>query len=665
MATYFITGGTGFIGTRLLPLLLARPDAVVHVLVRPQSAQRLAALSEKWPNRENLVPVIGDLGADLLGVTIEPLRGKVDHVIHLGALYDLTASSAENDSANVRGTAHVIDFARAVGARWLHHTSSIAVAGNYRGQFTEAAFGLGQSHPTPYHATKFAAERLVREQRDTPFRVYRPAVVVGESTTGVMDKVDGIYYLFPALSRLAHLPAALPLVGPNLGYTSVVPVDYVAAAIDHLVHVDAPSGTTYHLGSRRPLTSTQVYNALAGAAGAPKIRATAPSALTTALQWPARRAAALADRRPGVSAVAQEVVNELGIPPQVLPVLAAQVQFDTAATQRALAGSGISAPDLADYAPALYRYWRRNLDPDRAARRRPKGVSPLAGRRVLITGASSGIGRATALRAAQRGAEVVLVARRREELEEVRAEITAQGGAAFAYPCDLTDGEAVDALAKQVLAERGTVDMLVNNAGRSIRRSIRLSVERVHDYERTMTLNYFGPLRLILALLPAMVDQHYGRVVNVTTQGLQFHAPRFSAYLGSKAALDEFSKAAARELLADGVTFSNVRMPLVRTDMIAPSKAANRSVPKLSPGQAATLVLRALEGRSDVVNTRAGEVVAAAELLAPNLVRTLIHLAAFQATPETAPEAADAAAPRRAPAVALAGTVTRLLWRSL
>lgn len=227
--------------------------------------------------------------------------------------------------------------------------------------------------------------------------------------------------------------------------------------------------------------------------------------------------------------------------------------------------------------------------------------SPLAGRRVLVTGASSGIGEATARECARRGATVLLVARRADELRRVAVDITAAGGEAHCYPCDLTDGGSVDDLVKVVLAEHGGVDYLVNNAGRSIRRSIASSYDRMHDFERTMDINYFGPVRLMLGLLPAMVDQGFGHVVNVLSWGVLVKAPKFSAYLASKSALDTFSRIAGREFLADNVTFTNVRMSLVRTDMIGPT-GLYRKAPAMTPEQAAATVVRALEDRPIVVD---------------------------------------------------------------
>lgn len=197
--------------------------------------------------------------------------------------------------------------------------------------------------------------------------------------------------------------------------------------------------------------------------------------------------------------------------------------------------------------------------------------SPLAGRVVLVTGASSGIGEATARAVAARGATVLLVARRAEELARVQAEVEDAGGHAASYPCDLADGDAVDGLVKQVLADHGAVDYLVNNAGRSIRRSLHLSYDRLHDFERTMAINYFGPVRLTLALLPAMREQRFGHVVNIVTWGVQMKAPKFAAYIASKTALDTWARIAGRETYGDNVTFTNVRFGLVRTPMVVPT----------------------------------------------------------------------------------------------
>ena len=255
---------------------------------------------------------------------------------------------------------------------------------------------------------------------------------------------------------------------------------------------------------------------------------------------------------------------------------------------------------------------------------RPGAPSPLAGRTVLVTGASSGIGEATARTAAERGATVLLVARRGDELERVREAVVEAGGQASTYVCDLTDLEAIDDLVARLLDEHGAIDYLVNNAGRSIRRSLDLSYDRFHDVERTMAINYFGPVRLTMGLLPAMRAQGFGQVVNILSWGVQLKAPKFSAYLASKTALDTWSRIAAREAYGDNVTFTNMRFGLVRTAMVAPTEEYD-GLPAMSPERAAEHVVRALEDRPVVWNVPAGVVGEVLGFVSPRLVDAAMH----------------------------------------
>ncbi|OLL16775.1 MULTISPECIES: SDR family oxidoreductase [unclassified Rhodococcus (in: high G+C Gram-positive bacteria)] len=604
MATYLVTGGTGFLGTHVLGRLLAtHPDADVHVLVRPASLPKFEALSARLEGGTRLHPLLGDLtepGLGLEAATIPP----AEHVLHLGAIYDLTAGE-EQAATNVAGTRGVIALAEKLGAT-LHHVSSVAVAGDHRGTFAEDDLDLGQHFPSPYHRTKFEAEKAVRASR-VRRRIYRPSAIVGSSTTGEIDKIDGPYYFFPALAALAALPSRLPLVLPDLGDTNLVPVDYVAAAIVELMHRPGLDGRTFHLVSR-PQPVREVFAALAAAAGAPVPVAGVPGALVR----PLLSITAL----PGLKTARRLALRRTGIPPVVFGQLTFPSRFADRSTREALRGSGITLPEFAGYAPVLWRYWREHLDPGRARSDDPRG--PLVGRHVLITGASSGIGRASAIAAAREGAVVFALARRAEELDAVVAAIRAGGGSAYAYPCDLTDPAAVERTVQAVLAEHDHVDMLVNNAGRSIRRGLYHSTDRLHDFERTMAVNYFGAVRLTLALVPHMRARRFGHIVNISTAGVQARTPRYAAYIASKSALEGFADVAASETRDDGITFTTIHMPLVRTPMIEPSGAYNPG-PAISPEDAARMVVRALVERPKRIDVPIGTLGELGGIFAPDL----------------------------------------------
>jgi NAD(P)-dependent dehydrogenase (short-subunit alcohol dehydrogenase family) len=629
---YFVTGGTGFIGRRLIQLLLAHRQGKVHVLVREGSTGRLEELIARWElavgpaAAKRVVPVLGDLRRPLLGVeetAIAELRGQIRHFFHLAAVYDMTAPAERNVAVNVGGTTHAVELARSLEADCLHHVSSIAVAGSYDGVFTEEMFDEGQKLPSAYHRTKFESERLVREQPFVAWRVYRPGIVVGDSQTGEMDKVDGPYYFFKAIQRARQLlPEWLPLVGPDLGHTNVVPVDWVAAALEHIAHQPDLDTSAFHLTDPRAQRVEELVNELASAAHAPRIALSIDKRLTDPLPtWPL----ALTLRLPPWRQLRSLALRELGIPAEVLAHMELLPRFDSRATQLALAGSGLEQPpELREYAGRLWDYWEREMDPNLSRDRTLEQA--LDGRRVLITGASSGIGRSTALKVAAAGGVPLLVARNVEKLEEVRAEIVAAGGAAYVYAADMSDMESVDDLVARVLEDHRHVDMVVNNAGRSIRRSIALSYDRFHDFERTMQLNYFGAIRLIMGLLPDMRERGFGHIVNISSIGVQTSPPRFSAYVASKAALDAFTRVVASETIGDGVTFTTIHMPLVRTPMIAPTKMYD-AFPAITPEEAADMICEALRSRPKHMGTRLGTAGEVAYALSPKAVDRILHLA--------------------------------------
>ncbi|MGH2951673.1 MAG: SDR family NAD(P)-dependent oxidoreductase, partial [Solirubrobacterales bacterium] len=534
--SYFVTGATGFIGRNLVELLLKR-EGTIYVLCREGSRGRLEELRSRWGyDEERVVTVVGDLSAPRLGVSdedVERLRGDVDHLFHLAAVYDLEADADSQQLANVEGTRHMVELAEAVEAGRVHQISSIAAAGLYKGTWREDMFEEAQDLDThPYFRTKHDSEDVVRRKCTRPWRIYRPGIVVGHSETGEMDKIDGPYYLFKLIRRIRNaVPQWIPMAGIEGREINIVPVDYVAKAIDHIAHAEGLDGKTFHLTDPSPPTAGEALDTIAQAAHAPQTSVRLPAGATEALQ-PILKA--VLDISPFGNAAFELVLADLGIPRSVLIYVHWPTRFDSRQAQAALAGSGISVPPLAAYAGKLWDHWERHLDPDlyrdrtlvgaargrlglvggiaqileqqipdelmRLGRRLQGNVSlekSVRGRIVMVTGASSGIGKAAAMKIADAGGVVLLVARTPEKLEATRDQIEAGGGTAFIHPCDLSDMDEIDRMAGEALAQHGHVDVLVNNAGRSIRRSIALSYDRPHDFERTIQLNYLGAVRLI------------------------------------------------------------------------------------------------------------------------------------------------------------------------
>ena len=630
---YFVTGATGFIGRHLVEQLLQR-EGDINVLVREGSTDKLDQLIEKWgpEAKDRVTPVIGDLSEPALGVSDadkQRLKG-VDHFFHLAAIYDMTADDERNEKLNVEGTRHAVELANELQAGILHHVSSIAAAGNYKGLFREDFFDEGQELPSAYHRTKFQSEKLARELSKVPWRVYRPAIVVGHSQTGEMDKIDGPYYFFKLFQKLrAMLPQWVPLVAPELGNTNIVPVDFVAAAMDHIAHQDGLDHQAFHLTNPRSQRSGEVMNIFADAAHAPKLAVRVDKRILDSLP---KGTLSMLMKAPPLKDVRKTMLAEFGIPEEIIDHVGLRPEFDTRDTERALEGSGIAVPDLKEYAWRLWDYWERNLDPDLFKDRSFEGA--VNGKRVVITGASSGIGKAAAHKIAKAGGIPLLVARSMDKLEETKAEIEKEGGTAYVYSADLADYDALDDVARRILDDHPTVDILVNNAGRSIRRSIKLSYDRFHDFERTMQLNYFGAIRLTMALMPHMVEQRRGHVIQVSSIGAQTNPPRFSAYVASKAALDAWTRVVGSEVIGYGVHFTTIHMQLVKTPMIAPTKIYD-AFPTITPDEAGDLICEAIRSKPKTINTRLGTFGEVAYALAPKAVDQILHTA-YKVFPDSA-----------------------------
>ena len=636
--SYFVTGATGFLGRHLVANLLKRKGPI-HVLVRKDSRRKLDAIAKKmgW-DMKRIVIVEGDMTAPKCGVSaaqVRALNGKVRHFFHLAAIYDLTASADSQRAANIDGTQHALDLAAAIGAGCFHHTSSIAAAGLYPGVFREDMFDEAEGLDDPYLRTKHDSEGLVRREKRLPWRIYRPGMVVGHSKTGEIDKIDGPYYFFSFIKKLREmLPQWMPTLGIEGGRINLVPVDFVVDAMDHIAHKPKLDGHTFHLVDPEPMRVGEVLNTFARAGHAPEMTMRIDARMFAFVPGSIRMAVG---NLPPVRRFIGMLLRDFRIPKETLKFITYPTRFDNRETERALKGSGITVPALDSYAWRLWDYWERHLDPDLFVDRSLKGR--VKGKVVVITGGSSGIGLSTAQRVAEAGATTIIVARGEEELFKARDDMKSRGGKVFAYTADLADMADCDRLVQTVLQEHGHVDILVNNAGRSIRRSIELSYDRFHDFERTMQLNYFGSLRLIMGFMPTMTHRRKGHIINISSIGVLANSPRFSAYVASKAALDAFSRCAQGELSGKGISFTTINMPLVKTPMIAPTKMYE-SVPTLTPEEAADLVVKGIIEKPSRIATRLGIFASVINALAPKAYEVVMSTA-FELFPDSAAAKGD------------------------
>lgn len=648
---YFVTGASGFIGKRLVRTLLSRPEATIYCLVRDASDGALNPLYRFWgTDRSRIIPVVGDVTRPGLGLTSGDLGQfvqRVDHVFHLAAVYDLEADPDTVMRTNVEGTREVVALAGCMGAKRFHHVSSIVAAGLYEGVFREDMLAEAEHLDHPYFASKHASEHVVREECQVPWRVYRPGIVVGDSRTGEMDKIDGPYYFFKLIQKIrSFLPAWLPVPGIEGGYINLVPVDFVVAALDHLAHLEGQDRACFHLTDPKPHRVGDVLSIFARAAHAPPVGLQISATMLKMMPAGILRGlmALPASRRIGKS-----LMEDLGLPTNVLSLLDYPTRFDSRQAARLLEPAGITVPPLETYAWKLWDYWERHLDPDLFIDQSLRGC--VTGRTVLITGGSSGIGKATAFKLAEAGAKVITVAREADQLEEARQEGLERGLAFVTYVTDLTDPLQCNTLIDTLKSTHGAVDILINNAGRSIRRGIEDSFDRLHDFERMMAINYFGSLRLTLGLLPDMVERGSGHVINISSIGVLANTPRFSAYVASKAAFEAWTRCAAAEFLDRGIAFTTINMPLVRTPMIAPTKIYD-NVPALTPDEAAGFIVQAIIRHPVRIATRLGIVSEILHALTPHVAQSITN-AIYRTFPDTPAQKQDEAGATSAEKAAL------------
>src|ERR1700674_3991531 len=359
---YFVTGATGFIGSRLVQKLLARKAGIVHVLVR--DPDKLAPLYGRLgADKARVSVVVGDLAQPNLGVAkkdLAKLKGRIKHMFHLAALYDLKASAQAQQIANVEGTRHAIEFAEAIQAGCFHHVSSIAAASLYEGTFREDMFDEAEDLEQPYFRTKHDDEGVVRCECKRPFRIYRPGFVVGHSKTGEIDKIDGPYYFFKTLQKIRDiLPRWMPMIGIEGGRINIVPVDFVADALDSLAHKKGLDGQCFHLTDPEPHRIGEVLNIFANAGHAPQMTMRINAKMFGFI--PAPILYGLGSLSPVKRAI-KVVLNDLGLPRAVVQFINCPTRYDNREATKALKGTGIAVPPLESYAAKLWDYWERNLD---------------------------------------------------------------------------------------------------------------------------------------------------------------------------------------------------------------------------------------------------------------------------------------------------------------
>ena len=584
--SYLVTGATTVMGRSLVSRLLAHHDGTVFILAPRSAGPAIGHLRATSPaqHRDRIVHTGFDEEQPAGGVApgdLTRVRGNVRHVFHLAGA---AAANARPDLTTA-STRAALDVATAIGAEHVHLLSStLAAADDTR---------------EPLHRTVAAlrdAEALVRGC-GTAWRIYRSGVVIGRADTGEADPDDPLSAMFTAARAVAEaLPAWIPLPAPPLGTVPVVPADAVAVALEELAHRPGLDARCIDLPAH-DIPVVELLNEVARLAGGPRL--VWPVDPTTIADLLPRERFEMLRFWPQPAEFVGMLLEMVGFPP-ALTVLAAPDTGsgrDTATIDTSPVGSHMVAPSFPSYADRLWRYWEQHLD----RRAHPPTLAEVVeGKVALVTGASTGIGRAAALKLGGAGARVLLVARREDALREVARDIAAAGGRADVHAADLSTTDAARALADDALATHGRVDILVNNAGLSLNRAIADSVERVSDFERTMAVNYFGPVALVLGLLPSL-RAHGGHIVNVLSGLVQAPAPGFAAYGASKAAFDNFAHVLRAEVGDDGIAVTNVYMGLVHTAMSDPTEAFRR-MSALDSTAAADVICDAIVRRPVIVS---------------------------------------------------------------
>jgi NAD(P)-dependent dehydrogenase (short-subunit alcohol dehydrogenase family) len=637
MSRCLVTGANGFLGKHLVKRLIQNGHDITLLMRNPEQPDK-KKLIEDWRNQADMVrrhgreaavnAWNGDVGRSDLGLNPECTVSGFHHVYHLAAIYDLGADETMTMNTNVKGTEYLLKKLDADGfSGCLHFVSSIAVAGDFKGEFSERMSAEGQTHKHVYNRSKYESEKIVREKRSGgsayEIRIYRPSAIVGHSKTGEMDRIDGPYYGFLLVSALKKmLPPWMPLVAPKINtLMDMVPVDYVADAMYTLSMMKKSELTEdlfcFHLTDPHAPTMTKLTKLILSAANGPAMQ------FTFSTDW-AKPYLAMMGKTSNLKTIEllkNGLLNSLDIPVQTFDAMMPGVRFSAGETARLLKSKGVVLPKLETYMDALWDYYNRNLDPDRNKEERCERA--LRGKVVLITGGSEGIGFFSAKRCAAYGARLILAARNPDKLNSALSKLAPiaekNGGSVEVFTCNISNLNECDALVDHVLKQYGHVDILFNNAGLSIRRSIGKALDRFHDFQRTMQTNYFGALRILMGFLPSMIERKSGHVLYSSTMGTLAPTPRFGAYAASKSAMDALSDSMAAEFADRNIYFTSIKFPMVKTGMLAPTDDY-KDMPAASPEAAAQMFVDAVLNKPRKQMTGLGMTIGIINLIKPNMM---------------------------------------------
>jgi NAD(P)-dependent dehydrogenase (short-subunit alcohol dehydrogenase family) len=637
MSRCLITGANGFLGKHLVERLIQNGHDITLLIRNPEHPEK-KNLIDQWQKQVGMVQRHGrdaavtvwngDVGRSNLGLGRKCTVSDFHHIYHLAAIYDLGADEALTINTNVKGTEYLLkklDKDKFSGC--LHFVSSIAVAGDFQGEFSERMFAEGQKHSHVYNRSKYESEKIVREKRSAQngyeIRIYRPSAIVGHSRTGEMDRIDGPYYGFLLISALKKLlPPWMPMVAPKINtLMDMVPVDYVADAIYTLSMMEPSERTDdlfcFHLTDPHAPTMTQATKIILNAADGPKMQ----FIFSTDWAKPYLKMMGKSFNLKGIELLKNGLLNSLEIPLQTFDAMMPDVRFSAGETTRLLKKKGVVLPRFETYVAALWDYYNRHLDPDRNKEERCERA--FRGKVVLITGGSEGIGFSSAKRCAAYGSRVIIAARNPEKLNSALSKLAPiaekNGGSIEVFTCNISNLNECDALVDHVLKQYGYVDILFNNAGLSIRRSIGKALDRFHDFQRTMQTNYFGALRILLGLLPSMIERKSGHILYSSTMGTLAPTPRFGAYAASKSAMDALSDSMAAEFADRNIYFTSIKFPMVRTGMLAPTNDF-KDMPAASPEFAAQMFVDAVLNKPRKQMTGLGMAIGMTNIIKPNMM---------------------------------------------